>query len=156
MNQQLSSDTIPTSYVRVVLPMQCRQVRCLAQHRCSNGTISAATTLVDNSFQSACFVLLPSHRPTTQETLPKTTPSIPQRQTSQGYGHHFNVPPWIFGVSGSRARPGIWLRPSSLYREKSSEMPTPIKRFPQCMRQHDGEATYTTLSFIKTPWLTKC
>ena len=75
----------------------------------------------------------------------KTTPSIPQRQTSQGYGHHFNVPPWIFGVSGSRARPGIWLRPSSLHREKSCEMPAPIKRSPQCMRQQDGEATYSTL-----------
>ena len=64
----------PTSYVRDALPTQCRQVTCSAQpHRCSNGTIPAATTLVDNSFQSTCFVHSRSHRPTTQETLKKKT-----------------------------------------------------------------------------------
>ena len=138
MNQQLSSDTLPTSYVGVVLPTQCRQVTCLAQpHRCSNGTISAATTLVGNSFQSTCFVHLRSHRPTTQETIQKKTPSIPLRQTSQGC--------WASLQRATFELRFAWFVHSSLFGWKSFEMSAPFKRSLQCMRQPDGEAAYTTL-----------
>ena len=75
----------------------------------------------------------------------KKTPSIPLRQTSQGYAHHFNVPHLNFGLCGFRARPCMWVRPSSLHCEKSKQLSAPFKRSPQCMRQPDGEAAYSTL-----------
>ena len=67
------------------------------------------------------------------------------RQTSRGDGNRFKVPNWNIGVSGSRARPCMCARPSSLHGEKSFRMSAPFKRSPQRVRQPDGEAAYTTL-----------
>ena len=68
-------------------------------------------TLVNNSFQSTCFVQFRSHRPTTRE-----------RHVNNNT-RYFNVPNCNFGVSGSCARPCMCAHPSSLYGEKPSRCP---------------------------------
>ena len=79
-------------------------------------------------------------------SIPEPSTNDPRERHFNNNTRYFNVPNCNFGVNGSCARPCMRVRPSSLYGEKSFQMSAPFKRSPQCMRQPDGEAAYTTLS----------
>ena len=108
-------------------------------HLCSHNV--GSTTHVNQRVSFNCGTIA-HQRPERDTSI--TTLDTP-RQTSRGDGNRFKVPNWNIGVSGSRARPCMCARPSSLYGEKSFLMSAPAKRSPQCMRKPDGEAAYTTL-----------